>query len=397
MALQRTPRPKPKSFGVYLGPLASTVTADEARVLSQWDLVVLDPRQPGVLDTVATSPCSADHVVARLDLAALLPELKPTDGPAAVLRGLDKVTTTAFEWQKRSQGLGSGFTSVLVAGWDTAFTVSVCNEVLDFLAGLGFDVYLELADPNFLGDDRTLRLDLLSGMVIRNGSILPGGERRDYFGMAQMRTTIQAMVGQACLRQFSTMVWDTVDDDVPLSYAIIRRTHSWCSFYGALLWAGRKSTLYDAATNVVPPRPLGAFDWLKDEAVMKLHDNWRFNPRVWYQRDTECWEKRDPPTLAGSAHLSFFISSSSCVKAFCGCRPPPPGSDADIPVGVRRSVESELCPRDDRITPTRCRCNLGSRPLSTRNPRTDRFDADGPARLCGRERPRATRSVVVLA
>lgn len=282
----KTDRTKPKSFGVYLGQLSNPVTVDQARVLSQWDLIILDPLQPGVLDAVSTSRCQTDHILARLDLGKIAQGQMKAGDDGSLLRTLDVVTTTALEWQKRSQIGDSGFTGILLAQWDTTFTVAVCNKVLEFLAGLGYEVYLELSDPNFLGEDRTLRLDILSGLVVRNGSVLTTGERRDYFKMANMRTTIQAMVGQACLREFSTMVWDAVDAEVELSHAVVRRTYSWCSFYGALVWIGRQSALYDATTNTIPPRPLGAFDWLKTEKVMKFHDVWRLNPKVRFLKTT---------------------------------------------------------------------------------------------------------------
>jgi hypothetical protein len=64
---------KPASFGVYLGMINSPATEEEAQILSQWDAVILDYCEPGVLDAVNddTIPLGP-HILARLDLLQIL-------------------------------------------------------------------------------------------------------------------------------------------------------------------------------------------------------------------------------------------------------------------------------------------------------------------------------------
>lgn len=278
--MSRSEKNKPKSFGVYLGQISDPTSADQARVLSEWDLIILDPLQPGVLDAISTSQFSSSHILARLDLGSIVQRDTNIDEPS-LLRTVEAVATTALTWLKRSQEHGhSSFTGILLAQWDWAISLAVCNKLVEYLAGLGFDVYLELSAPNFLGEDRTLKLDSISGLVVRNGSILPNGERRDFFNMAKMRSTIKAMVERSCLGPFNIMMWETVDDEVEMSHAVVRRSLNWCKFYGALAWIGKQSALLDAAMNTAVPEPLGAFDWLKEDNTIRLHETWRLNPKV---------------------------------------------------------------------------------------------------------------------
>ena len=280
MAVSRSEKNKPKSFGVYLGQISNPTSADQERVLSEWDLIILDPLQPGVLDAVSNALCSSSHILARLDLGSIV-QRDTNINERSLLRTVEAVTTTASTWLKRSQEHGqSSFTGILLAQWDWTISLAVCNELVEYLAGLGFEVYLELSAPDFLGEDRELKFDSISGLVVRNASILPQGERRDFFNMAKMKSTIKAMVEQSCLRPFSIMMWETIDDEVELSHAVVRRSLNWCKFYGALAWIGKQSSLSDTAKNVVTREPLGAFDWLKDEDIMHLHETWRLNPKV---------------------------------------------------------------------------------------------------------------------
>ncbi|KAI9794230.1 MAG: hypothetical protein M1816_006156 [Peltula sp. TS41687] len=280
LVVSKSEKNKPKSFGVYLGQISNPTNVDQARLLSEWDLIILDPLQSGVLDAVANSQCASSHILARLDLGSIVQRDTNVD-ERSTLRTVETATSTALMWLRRSQEHGhSSFTGILLAQWDWTISLAVCNRLVEYLAGLGFEVYLELSAPEFLGADRTLKLDCISGLVVRNASILPHGERRDFFKMAKMTTTIQAMVGQSCLRPFNIMMWETIDDEVELSHAVVRRSLNWCRFYGALAWIGKQSALSDASKNVVAREPLGAFDWLKDENVMHLHETWRLNQRI---------------------------------------------------------------------------------------------------------------------
>jgi hypothetical protein len=55
---------------VFLGTFLTLPNADQVRLLSQWDLIVLDPLQSGVLDAIS-SHCTSTHIVGRLDVGKI--------------------------------------------------------------------------------------------------------------------------------------------------------------------------------------------------------------------------------------------------------------------------------------------------------------------------------------
>jgi hypothetical protein len=174
----------------------------------------------------------------------------------------------------------TAFSGVLIAGWEERFNLPVFKELASFLSGLGLDIYLETSPPDFLSDGRFLRMNSIAGVVVRNCTILPNGEKRDYFQMEKMQKTVKAFVAESCLRDFVVMAWETVDDKAYLSNATIKRSLQWSNFYSAMAWIGNNSSLTDANLNVPVAEPLGAFEWLKESRVMKVHDTWRANSKI---------------------------------------------------------------------------------------------------------------------
>jgi hypothetical protein len=61
---------KPASFRVYLGAFHDVISDGQSRILSDWDVVIRDPLQPGVSNAITSTPWSkqiARFVLGKLD------------------------------------------------------------------------------------------------------------------------------------------------------------------------------------------------------------------------------------------------------------------------------------------------------------------------------------------
>jgi hypothetical protein len=270
---------KPTSFGVYLGILHFPLTDDEIRLLNQYDLIVLDPSQAGILDALAEPEHKiSPHVVGRLDVYQLLSS-ESLSGESQMLRSLERVLS-AIDNLFQHPGAQRAFTGLLLAGWHSLLPMSMLNALAKYLSDLGLDVYLEIVPPHFLEGSRLPDLRYFEGVIVKNGTILPNGEVRDYFQMEKMRSTTKAFVSQSCLRPFTVMIWDSVNDRVEWSHAVVKRSYNWCSYHGALVWIGSEAALTNAECNVPVLEPLAAFHWLKDAKVMEIHEKYRSTRQV---------------------------------------------------------------------------------------------------------------------
>jgi hypothetical protein len=278
---------KPSSFRIYLGAFDKTITADQTRVILDYDLIILDPLQSNVINAVTSIPKNKrkpHYVVGRLDLEALLDlSQQKLDRESFTITALERILSlVAKNFQNAGVG-GSGFTGILLTGWEPVFSVSTLNKLSRHLLKLGLDVYLETGPPNFLncGGD-AVRAESIAGLVIRNGLILPNGKRRDCFNMEALRPTIKAFISEECLRSFTTMMWELLNDDAVVEDAVVKRTFSWCRFHSTLPWIAPRCALLNAQPDIGSGRiePLSAFDWLKDAQVMQIHDLWRNNHTV---------------------------------------------------------------------------------------------------------------------
>lgn len=265
---------KPSTFGVYLGPLNNPPTVEEKQILSEWAFVVLDHTQPGVVETVNDDSIPlGPYIVARVDLLRILP-FAATEDEINMQKAVYLVSEVVHQYLRKPDQRRH-FTGVLLAGWRERVSTPLLNGLAKLFSAYGLDVYLEVGPPNFLEKVEKLKFDLFAGIVVRNGTILENGERRDFFAMDKMKTTTKAFVSQACLRPFLTMMWDTIDDDADLSHAVTRRAHMWCSYHGAIPYFVRRGALTDILGVRSCEEPLAAFQWLKDRRVMSVHEKFR--------------------------------------------------------------------------------------------------------------------------
>jgi hypothetical protein len=259
---------------VYLGPLSNPVTQEEVRILSQWDAIVLDHDKPGVLEAVGDDSIPiGPHIIARLDLAQMISSVA-MDNELDMSRIVYIISWTIRQTLLQPDKIRY-FTAVLIAGWRERISPPLFKGLVSLLSAHGLDVYLEVGAPDFLDGEEKLDINLFAGMIVRNGTVRSNGERRDFFGMDNMKSTTKSFVSQACQRPFVTMMWDTIDDDAHLTHAVVRRAHMWCNYHGAIPYLTRQRAL----TNILEIRsyaePLAAFQWLKDRRVMDVHEKYR--------------------------------------------------------------------------------------------------------------------------
>jgi hypothetical protein len=275
-----------KSFGVFLGSFANPPTRTQTHLLSQWDVLVVDPLQDGVFDALSTSRSTSPHIVGRLDVRSLV-KSEGSPNSDEVIRSIQTVAQTLGTSFKSHQEAGrSPFTGVLLADYQTHFQPAVLNEIAKFINGLGLDLWLEMSPPDYLTERqcRDIRMDQIRGIVCRNGTIRRSdGDRQNYFQMTEMRAAMRTIAAQRVAHGPPLMMWEMIDDGVPLQYAVVQRSFNWCRFNSALLWIGSAAALTDAdvaTAQTVAEKPLGALMWLKDEENMKAHDVWRSNDQI---------------------------------------------------------------------------------------------------------------------
>ena len=252
-------------------------TRQQTRILAQWDLLIFDPSQAGIVEVMSSGIYPVpSQALARIDVDYVA---GCSTRRANIIIALVEWITKYMEFSAKVTGHHYCFTGVVISNWTDRVTSSVLAEFIRFVSSLGLSVYLEVSPPNFLEDANLAELEDVTGLVICNGTLNSNGEERDAFQMAAMRPTIKAFVSQACLRSFVVLLWETLDDDVEPLNAIIKRTYQWSRFYSAIPWIGSVSSLISAELSHRNEEPLGAFDWLKELRVMKIHEMWR-KPKV---------------------------------------------------------------------------------------------------------------------
>ena len=273
-----------KSFGVYLGGFSNPPTSTQACILSQWNVVVLNSLQDGVLEALAAQPSASNHVLGRLDIRSLVRSEGSADSNETI-RCLDILSKTLNSTFKRQRDIQSPFTGVLLADCHAHFQPVVLNEVAKYINALGLDVWLELSPPDYLSVEQCRGIDmkLIEGIIYRNGTILSDGGFRDYFLMTGLRATMRAVAAHRVKHGPPMVLWETVEDAVEVPHAILQRAFNWCRFNSAALWIGPRAALTDAeiaAAKTVTDQPLGGLMWLKDETNMAAHEIWRSNDKV---------------------------------------------------------------------------------------------------------------------
>ncbi|KFG79629.1 glycosyl transferase, group 1 family protein [Metarhizium anisopliae] len=291
------------SFGVFLGSFSQPPTAVQHRLLSRWDILVVDPFQDGVANALKTCQPTAKHVLGRIDVHALTKNHDAGNKPAGVVRKLTMVMQALGSHLRDGNQEPPAYRGVLLAGFREHFQPPVMNELCRHIKDLGLDVWLELSCPEYLTEDEARALDMkhVKGIVYRNGTIRQDGDRQNFFQMEAMRTAMRAVAAQRVAHGPALVMWETVDDDSQMQFAVVMRAYSWCTYNSALCWIGHADALLDAErarTRSVATKPLGALMWLKNEANMAAHDAWRANDKI-----SPAWTSRDAVYDSISAFL----------------------------------------------------------------------------------------------
>ncbi|PYH91621.1 glycosyl transferase [Aspergillus ellipticus CBS 707.79] len=283
LASEKSAKKELKSFGVFLGGFSNPPTPTESKILSQWDILVVDPLQAGVLDALS-GYCTSSNILSRINVQSLVRSDASHDKDE-VIKALEIVVQTLSTSLNRGQGRNSPFHGVLLADCYAHFQPVILNELVKYMNRLGLDVWLELSPPAYLGEQECRAIDMKSirGVVYRNGTILPDGDRRNYFQMAEMRTAMRVVASQKAVGDSAIAVWDTIDDNVELSHHVLGRSFKWCNYNSALCWIAPQAALTNpdiAIATTVTQEPLGAMMWLKRGEVLEAHDVWRSNEKI---------------------------------------------------------------------------------------------------------------------
>jgi hypothetical protein len=108
---------------------------------------------------------------------------------------------------------------------------------------LGLDLWLEMGPPGYLTKRqcRDINMEYIRGIVCRNGTIRPDGDRQNFFQMNDMRTEMRAIASQRVAHGPPLMMWETVDDGIEVPYAVVQRSFNWCRFNSATVWIEQNS------------------------------------------------------------------------------------------------------------------------------------------------------------
>jgi hypothetical protein len=269
------------SFGVFLGSFENPPTVAQQQLLSQWDVLVVDPFQEGVLNALSTCQPSSKHVLGRVDIQTLS-QAELDEKTVDITKILAALVQTLDSHVLNEHAAYSG---VLLAGFREHLQPAVMNELAKHIKNLGLDLWLELSFPEYLTEDEARAIDMkfVKGIVYRNGTIRPDGDRQNYFQMDKMRTVMRAVAGQRVAHGPALIMWETIDEDQETQFAVVIRTYNWCTYNSALCWVGHADAQFDAEiarTRSLRAKPLGALMWLKNEKNMNAHDVWRENDKV---------------------------------------------------------------------------------------------------------------------
>jgi hypothetical protein len=126
LSLKKASSEDPKSFGVFLGSFDSPPTLAQTRLLSQWDVIVLNPLKDGVLGALATCQTTPTHVLGRLDMKTLAKSDSSSQSEEVIkcLFVLSQTMVTHFQ-----SGAQSPFTGVVLADFQTHLQPAVSLNV----------------------------------------------------------------------------------------------------------------------------------------------------------------------------------------------------------------------------------------------------------------------------
>lgn len=261
-----------------MGNFSDPPTPEETHLLSKWNAIILDPLCANAVPAASSAPDST-RVLARLDIAKLLGTDKALNDND-IVRAIDIVAQHAAS--VACQGIMDG---LVFANWQAHLPPTVCNRLVAHVNSLSLQVFLEVGPPGYLDPTGCLEIDmnLVKGIIFRNGTILRNGDRRNYFQMEEMRRGLRALAKVSFKEDTTVMMWDTIDDGIELSHAVAKRSFNWCRFHCAISWIGPEAALTDtgiAIDQTQVEEPLGALMWLKTNTTVSAHEAWRLNDRV---------------------------------------------------------------------------------------------------------------------
>ena len=272
---------------MYLGDFDEPICTDnQSRLLSRWEIVVLNPLARGVVQVASSEQCTSSIRLGRLDVRSLsgCDSARSDKSVIAVLDLLKQVLVDRFAGAENGS---QPFTGVLLADFAEHFQPAIVNGIASFVEELGLDLWLELSAPNYLNSEqrRDLKMWRVKGVIFRNATIRTDGDRLNYFQMTEVRATMRAIASQRARNPPMSLMWETVDDGAAFDYAVVKRCYDWCNYNSALCWIGSARALIDAKaaatkTQTIADKPLGAMLWLKQDDITKAHDFWRANDTV---------------------------------------------------------------------------------------------------------------------
>jgi hypothetical protein len=138
------------------------------QILSEWELLIFDPSQPGMVDAMSSGfyPVSSQSL-ARLDVEYVVGR---SERPHIV--SLVEWVASHIEHSEKMTGHHRCFTGLVISNWDDYLPSLVLETFIRFLSSLWLSVYLEVSAPHFLRDVSLAELDDVTGLVICNGTTM---------------------------------------------------------------------------------------------------------------------------------------------------------------------------------------------------------------------------------
>ncbi|KAL3441768.1 hypothetical protein BJX65DRAFT_322050 [Aspergillus insuetus] len=272
-----------KTLSVYLGGVSDPPSEAQARLLSEWDVVVVNPFEQGVVRAVHNRHGSA-YFLGRLDVQSCVGSnaSKREDRVVQSLGIISNVMVSCFKLPDTQQ---TPFNGVFLSRWENYFSPAILSHLLDYINHIGLDVWLEIspATTGHVSQHACIDMSHVQGIIFQNGTIAPDGSHRDYFHMTQVRSTMRALAAQKPTGSCHFAMMEVVEDGVLTAHDTLRRTFKWCNYNSAMRWIGPRSALMDAdaaASRRVVEEPLSALAWLREDSVARIHDQWRLNEAI---------------------------------------------------------------------------------------------------------------------
>lgn len=205
-----------KSFGVYLGSLDVLINEAQAELTSSWDLVVLNPNDIEIGQSDSPTSQTIKRSLSSNRKQSHLARLRLNNANATALeQDPDTQSYKLEDYANLLHGVQalesySEFWHGIVLADCSQTPVKIVNSLISLCQAKQLTVFLEFEAPLFVGDHNILiDFDNLDGILLRNGSLLANGRRRDYFGMAPIRKVLKIAGRQLCLKKdFSLLAYE---------------------------------------------------------------------------------------------------------------------------------------------------------------------------------------------